>query len=252
MIQTSGLVVALLCLSVLLGGCQAGLKGRILGGDEAGPTDTPYAASLRVDNAHVCGASIVSATKLVTTAHCLYRDGKLIEPSRLTCRVGSTNQYAGGKVVYVESVTVHPDFYQLQNNVAVITLTSALAFTDRIMAVELASSDDDLPAQGSLISVAGWGRTVEGSNSYKIRELTLTVAEEAVCLDAYSAHDKTSFCLAHELKQGTCHGDGGSGAVYNNKLIGLTNFVVGACGSRYPDVFVRVSSFYEWLQPLIA
>ncbi|EDW30572.1 GL26773 [Drosophila persimilis] len=228
MIQSSGLVVVLLCLSVLLGGCQAGLKSRILGGDEAGPTDTPYAASLRVDNAHV------------------------IEPSRLTCRVGSTNQYAGGKVVYVESVTVHPDFYQLQNNVAVITLTSALAFTDRIMAVELASGDDDLPAQGSVVSVAGWGRTVEGSNSYKIRELTLTVAEEAVCLDAYSAHDKTSFCLAHELKQGTCHGDGGSGAVYNNKLIGLTNFVVGACGSRYPDVFVRVSSFYEWLQPLIA
>ncbi|XP_034671346.1 chymotrypsin-1 [Drosophila subobscura] len=252
MIQSRGLLLAFLCLSALLGCCQAGLKGRILGGDEAGPTATPHAASLRVDNAHVCGASIVSATKMVTTAHCLHRDGKLIDVSRLSCRVGSTNQYAGGRIVYVASVIVHPDYYQLQNNVAVITLSSALAFTDRIKAVELASSDEDLPAQGSAIIVAGWGRTVEGSNSYKIRELSLTVAEETVCLDAYSAHDKASFCLAHELKQGTCHGDGGSGAVYNEKLIGLTNFVVGACGSRYPDVFVRVSSFHDWLQQQIA
>jgi len=50
----------------------------------------------------------------------------------------------------------------------------------------------------------------------------------------------------------TCHGDGGSGAVYGDKLIGLTNFVVGACGSRYPDVFVRLSSFYDWIQEQIA
>ncbi|XP_022211863.1 trypsin-4 [Drosophila obscura] len=253
MIQSRGLVVALLCLAVLLGGCQAaGLMDRILGGDEASPTATPYAASLRVDNAHVCSAIIVSGTKLVTTAHCTQRELKQIVPSRISCRVGSTNQYAGGRIVYVESVTVHPDYYELQNNVAVITLTSALAFTDRIQAVALASGDDELPAVGSAVSVAGWGRTVEGSNSYKIRELALTVAAEADCLDAYSGHDSSSFCLAHALRQGTCHGDGGSGAVYNDKLIGLSHFVVGACGSRYPDVFVRVSSFHDWLQQQIA
>jgi len=166
--------------------------------------------------------------------------------------VGSTNQYAGGRIVTVESVVVHPDYYQLTNNLAVITLSSALAYTERIKAIPVAASGEALPAEGSEVSVAGWGRTADGTTSYKIRELSLKVAQESACLDAYSDHNENSFCLAHELKEGTCHGDGGSGAVYGDKLIGLTNFVVGACGSRYPDVFVRLSSFYDWIQEQIA
>lgn len=51
-------------------------ESRILGGDEAAHDATPHAVSLRIDNAHVCGASILSETKLLTAAHCLYRDGK--------------------------------------------------------------------------------------------------------------------------------------------------------------------------------
>ncbi|XP_017056165.1 LOW QUALITY PROTEIN: chymotrypsin-1 [Drosophila ficusphila] len=234
----------------LMGVCHA--YGRILGGEEADPTATPYAASLRVDNAHVCGGSILSETKILTTAHCVHRDGNLIDASRLSCRVGSTNQYAGGRIYTVESVVVHPEYYSLKNNLAVITLSSALAFTDRIQAIPVAASGESLPAEGAEVTVAGWGRTTDGTTSYKIRELELTVAQEAACLDAYSDHDGDSFCLAHELREGTCHGDGGSGAVYGGKLIGLTNFVVGACGSRYPDVFVRLSSYADWIQEQIA
>ncbi|EDV35248.1 uncharacterized protein Dana_GF22294 [Drosophila ananassae] len=234
----------------MVGVAQAG--GRIFGGEEAGPNDTPYAASLRVDNAHACGACIMSPNTLLTAAHCAHRDNKLLDPSRISVRVGTTNQYAGGKIAHVESVTVHPSYDNLKNNLAIIRLSEPLTFTDRIQAIEVADSGEALPEAGSEVSVAGWGRTVEGTASYKIRELGLHVAEEATCLDAYSDHDSTSFCLAHELKQGTCHGDGGSGAVYQNKLIGISSFVVGACGSRYPDVFVRLSAYSEWIQEQLA
>ncbi|KAH8373214.1 hypothetical protein KR009_002518 [Drosophila setifemur] len=247
--QQRSLVLGLICLS-LVGLAQG--RGRIMGGEEADLNATPYAASLRVDNAHVCGACILSETKLLTTAHCLHRDGKLIDVSRLSIRVGSTNQYAGGRIAYVQSVTIHPDFNNLDNNVATFELSAPLVFTDRIQAIKVVESGEQLPEAGSEVFVSGWGRTVDGTTSYKIRELGLKVAQEAECLDAYSDHDSNSFCLAHELKEGTCHGDGGSGAVYNDKLIGLTNFVVGACGSRYPDVFVRLSTFSEWIQEQIA
>ncbi|KAI8034177.1 chymotrypsin-1 [Drosophila gunungcola] len=249
MMQQKLLIMGLIGLT-LVGVCHA--RGRIMGGAEADPNATPYAASLRVDNGHVCGACILSETKVLTTAHCVHRDGKLIDASRLSCRVGSTNQYAGGRIAYVESVAVHPDYYKLRNNVAVLTLTSPLAFTDRIKAIEVVASGEELPAEGSEVTVAGWGRTTEGTASYKIREMSLKVAPEAACLDAYSDHSEDSFCLDHELKQGTCHGDGGSGVVHGDKLIGLTNFVVGACGSRYPNVFVRLSSFHDWIQEQIA
>lgn len=51
-------------------------ESRILGGEEAERDATPHAVSLRIDNAHVCGATILSETKLLTAAHCLYRDGQ--------------------------------------------------------------------------------------------------------------------------------------------------------------------------------
>lgn len=51
-------------------------ESRILGGEEAERDATPHAVSLRIDNAHVCGATILSETKVLTAAHCLYRDGQ--------------------------------------------------------------------------------------------------------------------------------------------------------------------------------
>ncbi|EDX02511.1 trypsin-3 [Drosophila yakuba] len=249
MMQSSVVIVGLIGL-MLVGMCHA--QGRIMGGEDADPTATPYAASLRVDNVHACGGCILAQTKILTTAHCVYRDGKLIDASRLSVRVGSTNQYAGGKILFVASVAVHPDYYYLDNNLAVITLSTALTYTERISAISVVASGEALPAVGSAVSVAGWGHTSDGATSYKILETKLTVATEASCLDAYSGHGEQSFCLAHELKEGTCHGDGGSGAVYGDTLIGLTNFVVGACGSRYPDVFVRLSSYADWIQEQIA
>ncbi|EDW07677.1 trypsin alpha-3 [Drosophila mojavensis] len=224
-------------------------EGRILGGEEAAANYAPYAVSLRIDNAHVCGASIVSESHLLTAAHCCYRDGKLVDASRLSARVGSTNQYAGGRIVTVDSVTPHPDYNQLSNNLAVIKLASPLTLTDRIQTIELVDIDEALPEDGAKVSVAGWGTTVEGITSFKLRQLDLKLAASSSCLDAYSDYDPAkSFCLAHALREGTCHGDGGSAAIHNGRLIGVSNFVVGACGSRYPDVFVRVAGYKDWLQ----
>ncbi|EDW81903.1 uncharacterized protein Dwil_GK25505 [Drosophila willistoni] len=253
MTQLSSFLIYCSIALIGLNNCNAiKIDGRILGGEEADANATPYAASLRVDNAHACGASILDETHLVTAAHCLYRNAQLIDASRLSIRVGSTNQYAGGRIYAISKVTPHPDFYKLTNNIAVITTSEPLAWTTRIQPIALPSSDSELPQEGDEVIVAGWGTTVDGSTSYKIREIALTYSSSAVCLDAYSDQDSRSFCLSHALKEGTCHGDGGCGAVYNNELVGLTNFVVGACGSRYPDVFVNVRSYLDWLNEQLA
>lgn len=44
---------------------------RIRGGEEATPHSWPWQASLRFDEGHICGASLVSPDLLVTAAHCV-------------------------------------------------------------------------------------------------------------------------------------------------------------------------------------
>lgn len=166
--------------------------------------------------------------------------------------MGSTNQFSGGKLVSVSSVIIHPEYSGVKNNVAVLTLENNLEWTDRIQSIQLATGASEEPAAGSAVTVAGWGQQLNSDSAYKLNSYAFTVATDEVCSNAYSDADASTICLDHPLYEGSCYGDAGNGAVYNNKLVGVSNFVVGACGSRYPDVFSSVSYYASWIQSVIA
>ncbi|XP_061398819.1 transmembrane protease serine 2-like [Musca vetustissima] len=221
---------------------------RIWGGEETQKLDFPYVASVRLDGGHICGGSIIGQKFILTAAHCVHENNKVVAPKRLAVRVGSTNQFSGGKLVDVASVTVNPDYSDVKNNLAILTLENALEWTERVRAITLPTASDSLPADGTNLLVAGWGQQLNSDSAFKLNSYRFTVATEEVCKNAYSALDSSEFCLAHPLKEGSCYGDAGNGAVYNNKLYGVSNFVVGACGSRFPDVFTNVVHYLSWIE----
>ncbi|XP_053949118.1 trypsin alpha [Anastrepha ludens] len=224
-------------------------SGRILGGEDAVSGQFTFAASVRVDHTHICGGSIIGKQQILTAAHCVVDDNnKVVSSDKVSVRVGSINQFAGGKIVSVSAITVHPSYEYILNDVAVLTLQSELEVSDKLSIIELASSAAQQPAVGTNVTVAGWGEQSSGATPYKLQSTTFTVASDAVCTNGYANHDETTFCLAHSLKQGSCTGDAGNGAVYNDVLVGISSFVVGACGSRYPDVFVNVTHFASWIE----
>ncbi|XP_018400105.1 PREDICTED: serine protease 48-like, partial [Cyphomyrmex costatus] len=95
----------------------------IVGGQNAIPGEFPHQVSLRYNDNHVCGGSIISQTKILTAAHCVtvpkppYNDFKVA--------TGSIS-ITGGQLHNVKKITVHPQFSNSYedawiNDIAVIT-----------------------------------------------------------------------------------------------------------------------------------
>jgi secreted trypsin-like serine protease len=43
----------------------------------------------------------------------------------------------------------------------------------------------------------------------------------------------------------------GGPAIANGKLVGVANFVVGGCGSFFPDGYAKVSYFKNWISQTV-
>lgn len=124
----------------------------------------------------------------------------------------------------------------------------SLEWTDRVGMINIAETSKDEPVAGNSVKVAGWGDQSSNVSSHKLHSMTFSIATDEVCTDAFQQNDDSVICLAHDLKKGSCNGDAGNGAVYKNKLVGVSSFVVGACGSRYPDIFTNVAHYASWIK----
>lgn len=152
---------------------------------------------------------------------------------------------------YVSDIALHPDFDGIKNDIAVITLDSTLEWSERLDVINIAESSGDEPVAGNSVQVAGWGDQSSNLSSHKLHSMTFSIATDEVCTDAFKQNDESIICLAHDLKKGSCNGDAGNGAVYRNKLVGVSSFVVGACGSRYPDIFTNVAHYASWIKSVL-
>lgn len=71
MFAPRSLLPLLLSFALVLGTTLALPQGRLLGSEDAKVAEFPWAGSLRLEHAHICGCSIISTTQLVTAAHCV-------------------------------------------------------------------------------------------------------------------------------------------------------------------------------------
>ncbi|XP_054728591.1 trypsin epsilon [Anastrepha obliqua] len=224
-------------------------SGRILNGDDTATGQLPWVASVRVDNAHIAVGNIISSNSVLTSAHGLSELATTaIDASRVSVRVGSINQYAGGQIVSVKSILIHPSFGNFLHDIAIITLEESLSFTDKIAAITLATSEiDGNLTEGTNVSLAGWGLQQSGASPYKLQQTTLQVLSSSLCeYEAGYGYDSV-LCLQHPVNQGISRGDDGAGVVANNTLVGVASFFFGAGGTEFPDVSSRVAYYSEWI-----
>ena len=143
-------------------------------------------------------------------------------------------------------VIVHPKYSNFYNDIALLKLRAPLIFGDNIKAIQLGTTE---LASGTRVQISGWGLIRNnGPLSGTLKFNTLSALTNAECSRRIGGITNGILCLSHSSGNGACQGDSGGPAVYNNRLVGVTNFVVGNCGNNAPDGYAKVSFYQQFIR----
>lgn len=226
---------------VLVNGIASGIKNII--------NSSPWQISLRRNNSHICGATIISVTWAVSAAHCTV--GQSV--SQLTLLAGTANRLSGGQVRQVVLVVNHSKFNARtsDHDIALLRVFPAFATGNSIRAVVLPNQGASVRS-GAYGIVSGWGTVRAGSSSLPIslQVVRLPVVSQATCNAAYFGGITKNMLCAGYLTGGqdACQGDSGDPYVVNGQLVGIVSWGAGCGQPNFPGVYTRVSVYRDWIK----
>ncbi|KAH8291584.1 hypothetical protein KR018_001721, partial [Drosophila ironensis] len=165
---------------------------------------------------------------------------------RFSIRAGTNDRFSGGSLVNVAEVIVHEEYGNFLNDIALLRLETPLIFSSNIQPIPLPSTDTPVDAD---VIISGWGRLKTGGDLPRYLQYnTLKSISTEQCDELIGFDFEGELCLIHPVDNGACNGDSGGPAIYNNEVVGIAGFVVGGCGSSYPDGYARVFYFKDWIR----
>lgn len=221
-------------------------SSRIVGGTTTTTTAYPFMMQITdASQSQFCGGTLVSATKVVTAAHCMV--GETTSSVRV---VGGRTYLNGtnGTVSRVSDIWVHPDYTDATNgnDVAVLTLSTSMPYTT---ASYVDSSDTGVYAAGTTARIIGWGTTSSGgSSSNQLRTATVPIVSNSSCASSYGSDFLASDMVCAGYTSGgvdTCQGDSGGPLIIGGVLAGITSWGEGCAQAGYPGVYTRLTTFSD-------
>ncbi|MFD4562038.1 S1 family peptidase [Streptomyces sp. NPDC058469] len=216
----------------------------IVGGSTTTTTTYPFVMQITdASQNQFCGGTLVSATKVVTAAHCMV--GETTSSVRV---VGGRTYLNGtnGTVSKVSKIWINPSYTDATNgdDVAVLTLSTSMSYTT---AKYVASTDTSVYAAGTTARILGWGTTSEnGSSSNQLRTATVPIVSDSSCASSYGSDFIASDMVCAGYTSGgvdTCQGDSGGPLLIGGVLAGITSWGEGCAEAGYPGVYSRLTAF---------
>ncbi|XP_060758400.1 uncharacterized protein LOC132869062 [Neoarius graeffei] len=231
------------------------LNTKIVGGDDASAGAWPWQASIQARGRHFCGGSLISKNWVLSAAHCF----QSITAGDITIFLGmesleGTNPNMQKKTVL--KIINHENYNSttINNDIALVQLSSSVTFNNYVMPVCLAASNSLFPG-GSNVWVTGWGRISSGESlpsPKTLQEVQVSVVSSTDCAKAYGSGSITdNMICAAERGKDSCQGDSGGPLVVKNNgtwvQAGIVSFGKGCAVPDFPGVYTRVSQYQDWI-----
>jgi len=216
----------------------------IVGGEQASEGQYPFMASLQDGDFHFCGGSVVAPQWVLTAAHCVVD----AQPSDQDVVVGKTNLAGpGGQRVDVAEIHVHPGYDGAGPDAALLKLATPVS----VPSIATATADD-LEADGTMVTVAGWGTEFFGApvTPTQLKRADVKVVDDERCAgmtgNGLAGFDGSIEICAEELLADSCQGDSGGPLFHeaNGRLvqIGIVSWGIGCAFPGFPGVYSEVNS----------
>ncbi|XP_061823744.1 serine protease 33-like [Nerophis lumbriciformis] len=238
------------------------VRTRIVGGEDTQEGSWPWQASLQFFGRHNCGGSLINKEWVMSAAHCFI--GTNVSPWTVSLGRQNLDGLNLNEVSRtVDTIILHPDFDSsiLNNDIALLRLTSPVTFTDYIRPVCLAASSSNF-ISGTDSWVTGWGRIQEGVAlpfPQTLQEVEVPVVGNRQCNCQYGVGSITDNMICAGLLEGgkdACQGDSGGPMMSEQNLIwiqsGIVSFGVGCARPDLPGVYTRVSRYQSWINSHIS
>ena len=256
------------CLALLLAVAPGPLAAAsIIQGREAKAGEVPWQVFLDID---FCGGTLLSPSWVLTAKHCMAEDANHkpdpLKPIKI--KAGATDKNDPGAVLRTSKRIIdHPTA-----DLKLLELDSPLALGPNIQAVPYTTRADSVAGfthPGVMGRVSGWGDTTTDAGTQfmpdvlrvvEIPVVTIAAANDPSVCEKYCAERyvmQTEIPAGNGSGKGACNGDSGGPFVVPDGpggwlLAGVVSRGVGhtpGCGDPFTyTVFVRVSSFAEWIR----
>jgi secreted trypsin-like serine protease len=236
------------------------VQPNVVGGGDVSISDVPWQVLFIIDDAIVCGGSLVSPTQIVSAAHC-FTDQPLGD-IRAWAGVTNMSDRSNASLLSIKSITSHPehDPTTYANDIALVKLSAPVPARLGATTIGLPVKQDAAtwPAAGTTATISGWGETdpsqLVASDPLQAGTVQVLASPSDATCGAYGALYLPTEQVCAGQPNGAvdaCEGDSGGPLTVFVKgeplLAGISSTGFGCATEGYPGLYVRTTSYLDWL-----